>query len=127
MKIINVGIVGARKRNTPADKQIIKDILIHRLDQGDTIHLVSGGCTRGADRFAEELATELQLGISIYYPDKSKLPPNYKTYHYAQICYERNSLIACNCDILIALPGDSGGSWDSIRKVEKLGKPVIIK
>lgn len=124
--ILNVGIVGARARNTPEDKQLIKEVLERRLQKGDKIHLVSGGCPKGADRFAEELSEELRLGITIHYPDKSKLPEDSKRYDYALICYERNTLIARDSDILIALPGKSGGTWDTIRKTEALGKPVII-
>lgn len=120
---MEVGVVGARKRNTHQDKQLIKEIIVSQMRKYQ-IHLVSGGCPKGADKFAEELADELQLGISIHYPD-IKRPC--ETWEYAKACYERNSLIANECDILIALPGDSGGTWDTIRKVEKQGKPLIIR
>lgn len=74
MNILKVGVVGSRRRDTEQDKEIIRKALKYLIakDPKVRIHLVSGGCPKGADRFAEELAVELGLGISIHYPDKNK-------------------------------------------------------
>lgn len=132
VKILKVGVVGARVRNTPKDKQLIRDALLYLIqkDKNVIIHLVSGGCPQGADRFAEELANELQLGISIHCPDKSKLEAN-TSWAYAKIAYARNTLIAEECDMLLATPaydarGPVGGTADTLKKVDILRKPVVI-
>jgi hypothetical protein len=103
---------------------LIKEVLLLRISKGDTIHIVSGGCRKGADRFAEELAEELSLGISIHYPDVEQ---GCATWEYAQACYKRNLLIARECDILLATwDGMSGGTKHTIDNAEALGKPVVI-
>lgn len=102
-----------------ATKNLIKKVLKHRLKKGDHIHLVSGGCPKGADRFAEELAKELELGISIHYP---KTWPGMERWEFAKEAFARNTLIAEECDVLLSLPSyDSkgfpiGGTADTIKK-----------
>lgn len=129
MQILKVGVVGSRRRNTEQDKQIIRQALQHLIakDPEVKIFLVSGGCPLGADRFAEELATELGLEISIHYPDKSKLEAN-ERWAYAKINFARNTLIAEECDILIALCvlNSPGGTDDTVKKAKKLNKPVVL-
>jgi hypothetical protein len=128
MRIVKLGVVGSRRRNTPADKELIRKILLHRIAKGDSLHLVSGGCPKGADRFAEELAEELKLSISVHLPDESSLPSNPQYFDYVQMYFARNTLIAQECNILLALPADDrrGGTEDTIRKAQDLGKPVIL-
>lgn len=122
-KLIRVGIVGSRSRNTPKDKNVIRKVLKKQIAKGYKIHVVSGGCSRGADRFAEELAKELNLGISIHKPD---VKPNCERWEYAQAAYARNTLIANECNLLLAVwDGVSGGTKDTIDKAEKQNKPII--
>lgn len=121
--------MGSRRRNTEQDKDIVRKALTHlvKKDPNTRIHLVSGGCLLGADRFAEELAIELDLGISIHYPDKSKLEADTR-WAWAKICFARNTLIAEGCDVLIALchADRKGGTEDTIKKAQKLNKPIVI-
>jgi len=124
---IKVGIVGARARDTEQDKELIRVILKDRIRQGYNLVCVSGGCPKGADKFAEELSQELGLDIIVYRPNLSKLSSGTNKYAYAQACYDRNTLIAQTCDVLIALPGETNGTWDTIAKARKLEKPVIIR
>lgn len=131
MKLLRIGIVGARVRDTSEDKKTIRNALVYLINKNKNVrlHLVSGGCKKGADRFAEELAEEFQLGISIHYPDESQMKNNSR-YEYARICYARNTLIAEECDMLLATPaydekGAIGGTADTMTKVDKLGKPVV--
>lgn len=129
MKILKVGVVGSRRRNTEQDKQIIRQALQHLIakDPEVKIFLVSGGCPLGADRFAEELAVELGLEISIHYPDKSKLEAN-ERWAYAKINFARNTLIAEECDILLATVASdrNGGTENTIKTCQKLKKPVVL-
>ena len=129
MNILKVAVVGSRRRNTPKDKQIIKRALRHLMMKKDVIiHLVSGGCPLGADKFAEELAVELGLGISIHLPDKSSLPRNPQYYDFVKIYFARNTLIANECDMCIALCAEDrkGGTEDTVKKVDLQNKPVVI-
>jgi hypothetical protein len=131
MTLIKVGVVGARVRNTTQDKNLIRNVLKRRIGKGDTLHLVSGGCPKGADRFAEELSQELKLSISIHYPNKEDMKDDSR-YEYARVCYERNTKIAEECDILLALPAYNdiglpiGGTANTMKKTEELGKPVVV-
>ncbi len=126
--MIKVGIVGSRRRNSKKDKELIREVLERQLKQGKELHLVSGGCPEGADKFCEELSEELRLGVSIHYPDRSKLPSEPQYYHHVEMFYARNTLIAEECDILVALPhwDRKGGTENTISKVEEMKKPLII-
>lgn len=80
---------------------------------------MSGGCPLGGDRFAECLARVRGITITIHYPD-------WKIGRHAGLL--RNTLIAEDADILIALVASDrfGGTEDTIRKAEALGKKVVI-
>jgi predicted Rossmann fold nucleotide-binding protein DprA/Smf involved in DNA uptake len=122
--MIKIGIVGSRSRNSSKDKALLKSLLVRQLKRGKDFHLVSGGCYAGADKFAEELAVELGLGISIHKPEAE---PGCTRWEYARAAYERNLIIAQECDILLAVwDGVSGGTKDTINKAEKLGRTVVI-
>lgn len=84
---------------------------------GDEI--VSGGCPDGADRFAEIIAKNVRCPIKIYYADWTK---GYTA------GFARNSNIARDCDVLIALPREdrTGGTENTIKKALALGKKVIL-
>lgn len=120
--MLNIGIIGARVRNSQEDFEKLRSVLMTLLskaeERGIPVRLVSGGCSRGGDRFAEILAIDLKIPIIIHYPDKSKLPKSYTKKHYRDICFERNTLIANDSDILIALVSDErvGGTEDTIKK-----------
>jgi hypothetical protein len=128
--VIKCGVVGARVRDTEQDKDKIRKILIGQIKKGRQLHLVSGGCPKGADRFAEELAEELKLPISIHAIDLSGLDDPVTKWKFTERAYARNTLIANECDILIALPRYEngfpvGGTSDTINKVVLQNKPVI--
>lgn len=63
--------------------------------------IISGGCSQGADRFAEELAKELSIPIKIFYPEK--VQPGSPRWAYTKVNYARNKLIAQASDRLVAL------------------------
>jgi len=116
-----LGIVGSRKRNSLADKRLIESE-IRRLNPSE---LVSGGCSLGADRFAEELSHEMSIPIKVFRP---KLGPKMTYVQAVKAYYERNGRIAEYCDVLVAAvsPERRGGTEDTIRKAKKLGKNVKI-
>ena len=107
---IKLGIVGSRRRDGPKDKAILRD----RILALDPSSIISGGCAKGADKFAEELAEELSIPIKIFYPDK--VPFGSPRWAYTRANYARNELIAKDSDHLIALVASDrkGGTENTI-------------
>ena len=119
-----IGIIGSRRRDSKEDFEKLKKELL-KFD--GEVTLVSGGCPKGGDAFAEELAEDFDLWIDVHYPDQSKLEANTR-WAYAKINYARNTLIAEDADVLIALvaPDRKGGTEDTIKKYLKMGKSRLI-
>jgi hypothetical protein len=116
MKII--GIVGSRRRNNAQDLVLVQQAFDRLYVEGDRI--VSGGCSTGADSFAEEIAYQQQVPITIHYARWNKLGLTAGPV--------RNTDIAKDCDVLIACVAEdrTGGTEDTIKKAEKLGKRIVL-
>ncbi len=73
------------------------------------------------------IADDFKIKTIIHYPDKSKLEVK-TNWAYSKICYERNTLIAQDSDILIACvsPDRKGGTEDTINKYLKMGKDKLV-
>lgn len=121
-------IIGSRRRNEPEDFQEVYNVFKKYYEPGDII--VSGGCPKGGDRFAEIIAQRLGMtednGQLILH--RPAMPPKGSPRHaYAKAFYERNTLVAQECDadsIVIACCAmdRTGGTEDTIRKIHKFGK-----
>lgn len=113
-----IGIIGSRSRDSDCDLFALTTAFNKIYEDGDEI--VSGGCPRGGDRFAEKIAKDKQIPIKIYYAQWDK--------HGKAAGFIRNSDIAKDANILIALVSGNrkGGTEDTIKKVEKMGKEIII-
>ena len=96
-----LGVVGSRQRISIDDYQIVESIIKQFLEiHGRKLILVSGGCSKGADNFAEIAAKKLGIPILIYYPDKQKLESLNSDNHrrdYAIVAYERNTEARSKC------------------------------
>lgn len=133
-KVIHIGIVGTRRRDSNEDLHTLLDTLIPLLEKYDKentkVVFVSGGCPKGGDRFMELIANQFNIDKIIHKPDKSKLPYNPEKYHFAAINFARNTLIARDSDILIALVAEdrTGGTEDTIKKFKNMyrHKPLIL-
>lgn len=129
---IKIGIIGSRRRNSSADKLTLFNFLKDFLKQyeGKQIIFVSGGCPKGGDRFAEEIAKELDIfhDMIIYYPNKADLPENPDRSDFRKINYARNILIAHDCDELIGMVAKDrlGGTEHTILHFEKFTKKKVI-
>ena len=113
-----IGIVGSRRRDSRYDQRDVVNAFFRVYEEGDWI--VSGGCSSGADNFAVQMAKDEGLPILIFHPDWRKLGK--------AAGFVRNIFIAEESDILIACVVDdrTGGTEDTIRKFEKLGKGKAI-
>lgn len=124
MTRLKIGIVGSRSRNSQKDKNRIRRLLSVQINKGRELMLISGGCSRGADRFAEELAVEFRLEMTVFPP---AVEGQTSKQEYAIAAFIRNTLIAENCHMLLAVwDGNSKGTKDTINKVKALNKPVIL-
>lgn len=113
-----IGIVGSRRRDTIADSGKCFEAFQTIYEEGDSI--VSGGCKKGGDKFAEVIAETMGISITIHYPEWKK--------YGKPAGFIRNTKIAEDCNILIALPHEDrlGGTEDTIKKALALGKKVIL-
>jgi len=114
-----IGIVGSRRRVGRLVMEVIEEKLLELYEEGDII--VSGGCYKGADHYAEELAKKHQIPILILYA-------RWNVYG-KSAGHKRNTTIARLSDVLIAVPANdrTGGTEDTIKKFEnKLLKPILL-
>jgi hypothetical protein len=108
---MKVGVIGSRNFN---DYELVKETLTKL----DITLLVSGGA-KGADLLGERYASENNITTLIFKPDWER--------HGRGAGMIRNTDIVKNSDIVVAFwDGSSKGTLDSIRKVEKLNKGLMI-
>lgn len=120
-----IGIIGTRRRDNTAAYKKVKEAFFEVYEDGDWI--VSGGCPKGGDRFAELIAKKYGIPILIFYPNWTKFKKG--------AGLVRNSDIANNSDILIGCVSDdrTGGTEDTIKKyknkvlkIEQISELLII-
>lgn len=113
-----IGIIGSRRRDSQGDFKQCEKKFLEIYEDGDQI--VSGGCSKGGDRFAEILAKKYQVPIKIYYARWDKLGKG--------AGFARNTDIARDSEVLIAVVADdrTGGAEDTIKKAEKMHKTIIL-
>ena len=107
--------MGSRCRDSEEDFKATEKIFLSLYESGDEI--VSGGCPKGGDKFAERLAKKYQVPIKIYYAQWNKLGRG--------AGFARNTDIARDADCLIAVVAEDrkGGTEDTIKKFLKEKKP----
>jgi len=113
-----IGIIGSRRRNTKEDLEACRAIFKSIYEKGD--RLVSGGCAKGGDFFCEIFAREYDIPIRIHKAEWDK---------YGKAAgFKRNTYIAEDADILICVCHEdrTGGTEDTIKKAEKMGKQIIL-
>lgn len=115
---MTIGVVGSRRRAAGVDLMLVRAAVARIYRPGDAF--VSGGCPTGADKFAEIIAAELQAPIKVH-------PAEWATRGRSAGFY-RNTFIAQDADVLIACvaPDRTGGTEDTIKKYQKLGKIQLV-
>ena len=116
-----IGIIGSRRRNTIGDYLLVEAAFNKIYEPGDRI--VSGGCKKGGDKFAEIIAKKKNITPIIHPAEWKK-----NGYFNRAAGFERNTFIAMDSDVLIACVSDdrTGGTEDTIKKFQKLGKAELI-
>lgn len=114
-------IIGSRRRNNYSDYIKVRKCFLTIYEKGDMI--VSGGCPKGGDRFAEDLANTYGIPKKIFKP-KWNIKGVYRRY----AGFERNTLIAKYGNELIACVAKdrTGGTEDTIKKFKKFHPKGII-
>jgi len=113
----NIGIVGTRSRNTSMVRTLIEKKFWKIYEEGDFI--CSGGCQKGADRFAEQIAKSEGIPILIIYP-------NYKKFKLGAPII-RNGSIAENSDVVIACVKRPQEGIEEVLKRKKGGTEDMLK
>lgn len=112
---MKLAIIGARLFD---DYELLKREVTSRFNVSEITQIVSGGA-RGADMLAERFGLEYGIDMEIF-------PAQWGKYC-KRAGYIRNTQIAEYADCAIAFPiGVSKGTYDTVRKMEELSKPVII-
>jgi hypothetical protein len=119
MKVM--GIVGSRRRDTKEDALKVYEAFADIYKKDDMI--CSGGCPKGADKFAENIAKECLIPIRIFHADWNKYGKS--------AGFIRNTDIAKLSDILIACVASdrTGGTEDTIKKFKQFhpkGKVILL-
>ena len=107
----NIIIIGSRRRDGHKDFIRTEACFLTIYKKGDMI--VSGGCKKGGDRFAEILIKKYNTGKKIF-------KPNWKKYG-RPATFIRNTKIAKSGGELIACVASdrTGGTEDTIKKFKK--------
>ena len=124
-KVKKIIIIGSRRRDSQEDLKLVWEQFRLHYEDGDVI--ISGGCPKGGDRFAEVIAKILGLRESrgeliIHRPNRP--PKGSPKWAYTQEFYKRNTLVANEADentVVIACvsPDRTGGTEDTLRKIKK--------
>ena len=111
-----IGMIGTRRRNRTKDFMKAFRAFQDIYEDGD--QLVSGGCPKGGDNFAELIAKRQQIPITIHYAQWNK--------HGKAAGFIRNQDIANAADVMIACvhPDRKGGTEDTLKKFK--GKVVLV-
>lgn len=115
-------IIGSRRRNSHEDFIKVKACFLTIYKKGDII--VSGGCSKGGDKFAEILAEKYCARKPKIFKAKWKKDGRYNRY----AGFERNTLVAKFGDEVIACVAldRTGGTEDTIRKFKKFHPNGIV-
>ena len=112
-----IGIIGSRRRDSKEDYALCEKKFFEIYEKGDEI--VSGGCPKGGDSFADFIAEIYNIPITVH-------KANWDLGRHAG--FLRNGDIARDSDVLICVVHEdrTGGTEDTIAKAEKLGKKIIL-
>jgi hypothetical protein len=116
-----IGIIGTRKRDTAAAFKEVRKGFDEIYEEGNWI--VSGGCPKGADRYAEQLAKTEGIPIVTFYPNYKRFKGGAPIIRNGDIADTSDKIIACvmhpEDGIDAVLERKSGGTEDTLKKFVK--------
>ena len=116
-----IAIVGTRRRDTPAARKVIEEVFWKIYEEGDWI--VSGGCGKGGDKFAEQIAKAEGIPILTIYPAYKKFKQGAPTVRNGPVAENSDVVIACvirpEDGIAEVLKRKKGGTEDMLKKFVK--------
>lgn len=116
-----IGIVGTRRRDTASVRSLIEEKFWEIYEGGDWI--VSGGCPKGGDRFAEQIAKAEGIPILIFYPNYKRYKQGAPVIRNGDVAKESDIVIACVMNpeegVNEVLKRKKGGTEDMLRKFAK--------
>ena len=89
----NIIIIGSRRRDTFEDLVIVEEAFLKIYKKGDMI--ISGGCPKGGDRFAELLADKYNVPIKIFRAEWNRYGRGAGFVRNTDIAKSGGELIAC--------------------------------
>lgn len=113
-----IAIIGTRRRDKGSDQKAIEKQFFEIYEEGDWI--ISGGCPKGGDRFAEIIAKQNGIPILIFYP-------NYKKFGRYNAPKERNTDVAKIATDVIACVMNPEDGFSKIIERQKGGTEDTIK
>lgn len=121
------GIVGSRRRNTLHDRKIVfrlVELLLGKFGR-DGLVIVSGGCPKGADLFAEEGARVHGVRTEIYPVDRKGVTTKWE---FRQAAFARNKTVAEMSTGLFCLVSSdrTGGTENTVGHMLELKRPVFL-
>lgn len=121
----HVAIVGSRRRATLTDREIVLHLVKRLAGSVYDITIVSGGCPKSADEFAEEAAKIYGVPTLIFPIDKEGITARWQ---FTQRAHARNRKVAEASDILFCLVHESrtGGTENTIKHALELKKEVYL-
>lgn len=127
-----IGIIGTRRRNIRTDYMKVMEAFFKVYEDGDWI--VSGGCPKGGDAFAEKIARDFGIPILIFHArwnhEWDEENKSFKRKYNRAAGFIRNTPIAGNSDVLIACVSEdrTGGTENTISQYKKiLEKAITLK
>ena len=116
-----IAIVGTRRRDTPAARKVIEEVFWKIYEEGDWI--VSGGCGKGGDKFAEQIAKAEGIPILTIYPAYKRFKQGAPTVRNGPVAENSDVVIACvirpEDGIAEVLKRKKGGTEDMLKKFVK--------
>jgi len=112
-----IGIIGTRRRDSAGAYKEVETKFFEIYEEGDWI--VSGGCGKGGDRFADKIARKYGIPILTFFPNWGKYKKG------AGIV--RNRDIAIHSDVIIACVAKdrTGGTENTLGQFSKLEKHEV--
>jgi hypothetical protein len=106
-----------------AERRFVQNLITQLQEQDPLIHLVSGGCRKGADAFTEECGKAWGIPITIHIPNLSE-----GSRFIAEPYFKRNLLIARDSKDLYAFVSSdrTGGTENTIEHRIKFNLPVFL-